>query len=241
MEWSVGSRGTILPLVKQAVNIEQSIAQGMVRMGIEVPEAVAASLATYVALLERWNRVYNLTAVRRPEDMVIRHILDSLSILPWIRGPHILDVGSGPGLPGIPLAVLRPEYSFSLLDSNGKRTRFMRQVIAELDLANVGVLHCRVEDYRPDKDFDSVISRAFASLANLLVRAGRFCAADGCLLAMKGLRPDDELINLPSGYKLVGIYHLRVPSLHSERHLVHLIPTRGIEARPADKVNGLTL
>jgi 16S rRNA (guanine527-N7)-methyltransferase len=156
--------------------------------------------------------------------MVVRHVLDSLSIWPWIRGSRVLDVGSGAGLPGIPLAITRPECAFCLLDSNGKRTRFLIQATAELHLANIEVVRIRVEDYRPYPLFDCVVSRAFATLAELLANAGRLCAPQGRLLAMKGVFPDDELARLPSDYVLIGVYPLHIPGLDAERHLVHLAP-----------------
>lgn len=206
------------------MSIEQSILEGSERLGVRLPAEAADRLGAYLSLLERWNRAYNLTAVRDPEAMVVRHVLDSLSILPWLRGPRVLDVGSGAGLPGIPLAIARPEHEFCLLDSNGKRTRFLIQVAAELRLGNAEVVRGRVEDYRPKAPFDSVVSRAFATLAALVADAGRLCVPGGRLLAMKGVFPDDELARLPSGYSVVGVYPLRVPSLDAERHLVHLAP-----------------
>lgn len=192
-------------------------------MGIAAPDAASERLAAYIALLHRWNRVYNLTAVRRPEDMVGRHILDSLSILPWLHGPQVLDLGSGAGLPGIPLAIARWKMTFHLLDSSGKRTRFMRQAVAELGLSNVKVLQCRVEDYHPDHIFNSVLARAFAPLDKLIMSAGHLCKPGSHLLAMKGVRPDSELETLPSEYTVQGIYPLRVPNVDAKRHLVHLI------------------
>jgi 16S rRNA (guanine527-N7)-methyltransferase len=206
------------------MSIEQSITEGVERLGIPLPDGSVERLAAYLALLERWNRAYNLTAVRDPDTMVIRHLLDSLSILPWIKGSCVLDVGSGAGLPGIPLAVARPGLAFSLLDSNGKRTRFLTQAVAELQLMNIEVVRSRVEDYQPASPFNSVVSRAFATLADLLASAGRLCAPDGRLLAMKGVFPDDELARLPPGYILVGVYPLHVPNLEAERCLVHLTP-----------------
>lgn len=206
------------------MSIEQSILEGSERLEVRLPAGAAARLGAYLSLLERWNRAYNLTAVRDPEAMVIRHVLDSLSILPWLRGPRVLDVGSGAGLPGIPLAIARPEHEFYLLDSNGKRTRFLIQAVAELRLGNVEVVRGRVEDYRPETPFDSVVSRAFATLVDLVADAGRLCAPEGRLLAMKGVFPDDELARLPPSYRVVGVYPLRVPSLDAERHLVHLAP-----------------
>jgi 16S rRNA (guanine527-N7)-methyltransferase len=206
------------------MSIEQSIIEGVERLGIPLPDGAVERLAAYLALLERWNRAYNLTAVRDPDAMVIRHLLDSLSVLPWIEGPRVLDVGSGAGLPGIPLAVARPGLAFCLLDSNGKRTRFLTQAVAELRLTNVEVVRSRVEDYQPPSLFNSVVSRAFATLAELLASAGRLCAPTGRLLAMKGVFPDDELARLPTGYVLAGVYPLHVPNLEAERHLVHLAP-----------------
>lgn len=207
------------------MSIEQSIIEGIERSGITLSGAAITQLATYLTLLERWNRAYNLTAVRDPEAMVIRHLLDSLSILPWVQGARVLDVGSGAGLPGIPLAIARPEYEFYLLDSNGKRTRFMIQAAAELQLANVNVVRSRIEDYQPLALFNSIVSRAFATVADMVTDAGRLCAPNGCLLAMKGVFPDDELIRLPPGYTVIGVYPLHVPGLEAERHVVHLMPT----------------
>lgn len=206
------------------MNIEQSIIEGSERLGLRLPTEAIACLTAYLALLERWNRAYNLTAVRDPDAMVIRHLLDSLSILPWVEGPRVLDVGSGAGLPGIPLSIARTDCEFYLLDSNGKRTRFLTQVCAELQLKNVCVARSRVEDYQPEILFNSVVSRAFATLADMVVDAGRLCAPEGRLLAMKGVFPDDELARLPPDYRVVGIYPLHVPSLDAERHLVHLAP-----------------
>ena len=204
------------------MNIEQSIAQGMAHLGINTQ--AAAPLACYVTLLERWNRVYNLTATRKAEDIVIRHILDSLSIFPWVEGPRILDVGSGSGLPGIPLALTYPEWTFYLLDSNGKRTRFIQQTVSELKLSNVKVVRARVETYRIDRKFNCVVSRAFATLNDMLKCSARLCTDDGRILAMKGKHLETELANLPENFRLVDVYPLKVPGLVAERYLVHLAP-----------------
>lgn len=206
------------------MNIEQSIIEGCARLEVRLPVGAGGRLAVFLGLLERWNRAYNLTAVRDPEAMVVRHVLDSLSILPWLEGPRALDVGSGAGLPGIPLAIARPDCEFVLLDSNGKRTRFMNQAAAELKLTNVSVVRSRIGDYRPAILMNSVVSRAFATLAEMVAEAGRLCAPEGRLLAMKGVFPDDELARLPPGYRVVGVYPLRVPDLDAERHLVYLAP-----------------
>lgn len=204
------------------ISIVQTLVQGIKKLGIVAPDAAPERFADYIALLHRWNRVYNLTAVRQPEEMVGKHILDSLSILPWLQGPHVLDVGSGAGLPGIPLAIAKEDITFHLLDSNGKRVRFIRQAIAELTLHNVQVVQCRVEDYHPEHGFNTVIARAFAPLDKLVANAGHLCGPGGQLLAMKGTDPDSELKTLPKEYTVQGIYPLKVPYVHAERHLVHL-------------------
>ena len=209
------------------MSIEQSIVEGGERLGIPLSAQAVAQLMVYLALLERWNRAYNLTAVRHPEAMVVRHVLDSLSILPWVEGPRVLDVGSGAGLPGIPLAIARPEDEFWLLDSNGKRTRFLTQVVAELRLRNVGVVRSRVEDYQPESLFNSVVSRAFATLADMVAGAGRLCAPGGRLLAMKGAVPHAEIAALPPGWRLEAVHPLAVPGLDGERHLVVVARDRG--------------
>lgn len=206
------------------VSITQTLVQGIKKLHMVAPDAAPERFAAYIALLHRWNRVYNLTAVRQPEDMVGKHILDSLSILPWLQGPYLLDVGSGAGLPGIPLAIAREEMTFHLLDSNGKRVRFMRQAVAELALKNVQVVQSRVEDYHPEHGFNSVIARAFAPLDKLVASTGHLCMPGSQLLAMKGTCPDSELKTLPSNeYTVQGIYPLKVPYVNAERHLVHLI------------------
>lgn len=210
--------------VPVAVMLATGIADALRQAGLDVPPTAAAQLADYLLLLERWNRTYNLTAVRHGADMIHRHIVDSLVILPWVRGPRVLDVGSGAGLPGIPLAIGRPALHVVLLDSSAKRVRFMRQAVAELNLGNVEVAHGRVEDYRPEALFDSVVARAFAALAELVRKAGRLCRGEGRLLAMKGTYPAAELAELPATYRVEGVYQLQVPGLDAERHLVHCAP-----------------
>jgi 16S rRNA (guanine527-N7)-methyltransferase len=189
-------------------------------MAITCTPAQQAQLLDYVALLAKWNQVYNLTAGRDPLEMVGRHLLDSLSVLPYLEGRRVLDVGTGAGLPGIPLAVLCPEREFVLLDSNGKKTRFVQQAVAELGLRNVTVVHSRAEDFRADPGFDVVVSRAFAAIADMLTAAGGLCAPGGVILAMKGAHPAAELAALPPGYTLAGVHRLSVPDVHEERHLV---------------------
>ena len=207
--------------------IFKDIEVGLVRLE---PDSVFAApkLAAYVAQLARWNNTYNLTAIRQPQDMVTRHIMDSLSVLPWLKGPRILDVGSGAGLPGIPLAIVRPDWHFVLLDSNAKRTRFLIHMRQELALENVRIERLRVEKFHEEKGadilFDSVISRAFASLADFVLGAGYLCSRQGRVLAMKGKYPDAELDAIPAGFELVEVHRLKVPGLDGARHLVQLVP-----------------
>jgi 16S rRNA (guanine527-N7)-methyltransferase len=179
-------------------------------------------LLAFIDLLEKWNRSFNLTAVEGPAAMVSHHLLDSLSILPFLAGDYLLDVGSGAGLPGLPLAIALPRSHFVLLDSNGKKTRFMQQALLELKLPNVSVVKSRIEEYRPDRAFDTVISRAFSSLVEFVGVSRAACGPRTRLLAMKGLYPGEELKELAeSGYS-TEITRLNVPGLAAERHLVSL-------------------
>ena len=196
------------------------LAQGLTQLGLELPDAAQATLLQFVALLTKWNRAYNLTAVREPAAMIPRHLLDSLAVLPHLQGLRVLDVGSGAGLPGIPLALARPDLHFTLLDSNGKKTRFITQAIAELGLTNVSVVQSRIEDYQAPVPFDSVITRAFAAVADVIATTGRLCAPQGQLLLMKGAYPITELDALPPSYTLREAIRLEVPSLDAERHLL---------------------
>ncbi len=205
-------------------HLESAIHSGLSALQLPLAAPRITLLAAYLTLLERWNRTYNLTAVRDPQQMVSRHLLDSLAIQPWLQGPQVLDVGSGAGLPGIPLAIAQPDCTFHLLDSNGKRTRFLTQVVAELGLKNVVVLRSRIEDYQPNQRFNSIVSRAFASIADLVASAGHLCANDGNILAMKGTAPETELTNLPPGYTMLAVHPLHIPGLSAARCLVQLRP-----------------
>jgi len=198
------------------------LAPGLAALGVTLPAGGEARLLEFVELLQHWNQAYNLTAVRDPGEMVVKHLLDSLAVLPYVRGTPVEDVGAGAGLPGIPLAIALPDTRFVLLDSNGKKTRFMVQAAASLKLHNVEVVQSRAEGYRPAEPFATVISRAFATLGEFLRLAGQGCASGGRLLAMKGTYPDEELRDIPEGFRLLGVQALKVPGLDAERCVVEI-------------------
>jgi len=210
--------------MKQA-SWQSSLAPGLAALGVALPGGGEAKLLEFVALLERWNQAYNLTAVRDLAEMVTKHLLDSLAVLPYLHRGPVLDVGAGAGLPGIPLAVARPELRFTLLDSNGKKTRFMTQAMAALKLANVTVVQSRAEGYRPSEPFATVMSRAFASLGDFLNLAGHAAAPGGRFLAMKGALADAELREMPPGFRVLGVHPLKVPGLDAERCIVEIEKT----------------
>ena len=206
-------------------SLRQRLCAGVAELGLALDESAIERLLDYVELLARWNQAYNLTAVRDPDEMLTKHVLDSLTVLPFLHGPRVLDVGTGAGLPGIPLALVRPEVQFTLLDSNGKKTRFVTHAVATLALKNVEVLQARAEDYHPAVPFATVLSRAFASIGDFVRLAGHACAVDGRLLAMKGARPDAELKELPAGFRVKAVHPLKVPGLDAERCLVEIEKT----------------
>lgn len=187
---------------------------------ISLTDQQKQQLVAYVGLLDKWNKAYNLTSVRDPQQMLVRHILDSIVVAPHLKGARFIDVGTGPGLPGIPLSIVMPDAHFTLLDSLGKRVRFLRQVQHELGLTNITPVQSRVEDFPAEPLFDGVISRAFASLGDMVSWCHHLPAEDGHFYALKGVRPDDEIANLPAGYVLDSVVALRVPRLEGERHLV---------------------
>ena len=204
--------------------LQSDIGQGARSLGIDLSPVQANLLTHYVLLLNKWNKAYNLTAIRDPRQMVFRHIIDSLSIVPHISGEVILDVGSGPGLPGIVLAIMYPGKKFTTLDSNGKKTRFMLQAKLELKLKNLEVAYTRVESYKVATPFDVITSRAFSSLADMVDETKHLLSPSGIYLAMKGLYPEDELKELMDRHdvELVGCEPLKVPGIDGDRHLVIL-------------------
>jgi 16S rRNA (guanine527-N7)-methyltransferase len=196
------------------------LTRGLERMALPADEALVDSLLAYLAELIRWNKAYNLTAVRDPQEMVIRHLLDSYSVQPYISGARIIDVGTGAGFPGVPLALANTEQFFVLLDSNGKKIRFLEHVVGELGLHNVTPVQSRVDEYSDDAWFDTVVCRAFTSLADFVKGSGHLVAPNGRLVAMKGKLPEDELATLPADWSAQAVEQVAVPGLEGERHIV---------------------
>ncbi|GAA3698520.1 16S rRNA (guanine(527)-N(7))-methyltransferase RsmG [Oceanisphaera sediminis] len=180
----------------------------------------ADKLVTLVTLLDKWNKAFNLTSVREPVAMMGRHIVDSLVVSPHLQGERFIDVGTGPGLPGLPLAIINPDRQFVLLDSLGKRIRFIRMVVHQLGLTNVEAVQSRVEDFNPEQKFDGVLSRAFASLDDMVSWCAHLPGPDGRFLALKGQYPEQELQSLPAHLALDRVYPLTVPEQEGDRHLV---------------------
>ncbi len=200
--------------------LRQQLETGIGRLGLSLSEHQLQQLLDYLGLLGKWNRAYNLTAVRDPAEMVSRHLLDSLSVVPFATGRRVIDVGTGPGLPGIPLAICYPQHAFTLLDSNGKKTRFLTQARMELGLQNVTVVNGRVEAHQPAEPYDQVISRAFSALQDMLAWTAHLCRPEGEFLAMKGLYPDDEVAALDPAFQVTASHALAVPGSEGQRHLL---------------------
>ncbi|PMS37583.1 16S rRNA m(7)G-527 methyltransferase [Trinickia symbiotica] len=225
------------PNSRQAIDrntLDELLRGGAVALGIALSDEQVERLLDYVALLAKWNTVYNLTAIRDPRQMLVQHILDSLSIVPHLaarEGATILDVGSGGGLPGIVLAIAFPERAITLNDIVQKKTAFQAQAKAELKLANVSVVTGRVETLRPGIEvsgkFDAIVSRAFAELADFVTLSRHLVSARGSIWAMKGVRPDAEISRLPTDARAMQVVRLAVPSLDAERHLVEVMIEHG--------------
>jgi 16S rRNA (guanine527-N7)-methyltransferase len=199
---------------------------GLDALPLTLTETQIEQLLAFIKLLAKWNKAYNLTAIRKLEDMVSLHLLDSLAILPHIQGQRVIDIGTGAGLPGIPLAICLPDLQFVLLDSNAKKTRFVQQAILELKLNNARVHHSRVEDYQPERGFDTVTTRAFASLPVIIDLTSHLLAENGVVLAMKGQQLADELAHITQTTTLIPIH---VPGVEAERYVVRIQSTKNEE------------
>jgi 16S rRNA (guanine527-N7)-methyltransferase len=206
------------------MNAPDPLRRGLLALGVASSDERSERLERYLALLEKWNRTYNLTAIREPGRMVTHHVLDSLAVLPHVRGPNVLDVGSGAGLPGIPLAIASPALAVTLLDSSHKKTAFLQQAIGELALANATVVNARIESWQAGGRFDTIVSRAFADLGEFVSAAARLLTPGGTIAAMKGVHPHDEIERLPAGFRVREVLKLDVPLLDAERHLVLVEP-----------------
>ncbi|WP_376738969.1 16S rRNA (guanine(527)-N(7))-methyltransferase RsmG [Pseudomonas luteola] len=209
-------------MLEGMIRYSEELRSGAKSLGVELSDEQVEKLLAYMGLLQKWNKAYNLTAVRDPDEMVSRHLLDSLSVVPHISAGRWLDVGSGGGMPGVPLAILFPESTFTVLDSNGKKTRFLTQAKIELGLDNLQVIHSRVEEFTPDYRFTGIVSRAFSSLADFTNWTRHLGDSLTQWLAMKGLHPEDELAALPTDFKVEAEHALQVPGCQGQRHLLIL-------------------
>lgn len=203
-----------------AERLRASLVSGLDALGLSYGDGHVEALLAFIRLLKKWNKVYNLTAIRDLEKMIGLHLLDSLAVLPYLHGARILDVGTGAGLPGIPLALFSPGRAFCLLDSSGKKIRFVQQAVLELGLRNVEVVHARVEDFQPVQGFNTIITRAFASVKEILAAAGHLLGEKEMILAMKGRYPEEELKSL-SAFD-AAVIPLKVPRVEADRHVVRI-------------------
>ncbi len=202
------------------MSLQEQLRTGLDALGISLDDERQAWLLKYLGLLLKWNKVYNLTAIRDEPSALAKHILDSLAVLPFLPKGSVADVGSGGGLPGIPLAICSPEHDVTLIESNQKKSAFQKQAKVELGLNNLSVVCARVEGSIPGQPFDVVISRAFSSISNFVLSSGHLCREGGKLFAMKGVYPEDELADLPSMFHVEQSVSLKVPGVEGERHLI---------------------
>lgn len=204
--------------------LQRLLSKEIALLPFSLPEGSEARFVQFVQLLHKWNSTYNLTSVRDMRQMLTRHIMDSVVIHPYLQGQHVLDVGCGAGLPGIPLAIINPAIHFTLLDSNNKKTRFVQQAISELQLDNITVVTERIEYYRPETGFDTIVARAYSAIDNLVAGIQHCVSTHSIILAMKGTYPLAELDTIPQGYRLDKVEPLKVPGMDAERHVVILKP-----------------
>jgi 16S rRNA (guanine527-N7)-methyltransferase len=204
----------------RATDPKAQLDRGLEELGLRLGRPARKKLLDFAELLEKWNRVYNLTSIRGAEQVVSGHLLDSLAIVPHIEAAHALDVGSGAGFPGIPLAIAAPDMRVTLLDSNQKKAAFLRQAVSELALDNATVICERVESWQPQEKFDLIVSRAFSDLGEFIRQSRHLLAPGGIFAAMKGVLPREELERLPQGYRVRETLPLAVPGLEAQRHLI---------------------
>ncbi|MES2218751.1 MAG: 16S rRNA (guanine(527)-N(7))-methyltransferase RsmG [Pseudomonadota bacterium] len=200
--------------------IPNDLSAALTANGYNFPPAVSERLLAYLQLLEKWNQVFNLTAINEIGEMIPLHILDSLAITPFLTGKRIIDVGTGAGLPGIPLALTQPDKEFFLLDSNGKKTRFLNQVKLELGIKNIEIITARAEDFTAPAPFDSIVSRAFSSIPVMLAVTQHLVAHDGQFIAMKGTFPQQEIEQIPADFRVLEVHKLSITGLSAQRHVV---------------------
>ncbi len=211
----------------------QFLVAGAGDMGVILDAPQCEALLRLVDELQAANARFNLTAIRDRPGMLRKHVLDSLSLQPYLRGARLADVGTGAGFPGLPLAIINPQRRFWLIEATGKKARFVAQTVERIGCSNVEIVHARAETHRPVELFDIVMARALSSLADFVAYAGHLCAPQGRLLAMKGKRPDEELSALPKAFRVLAVHRLKLPGLDDERHLVELSPARPRAAQPA--------
>ncbi|MDG1852008.1 MAG: 16S rRNA (guanine(527)-N(7))-methyltransferase RsmG [Gammaproteobacteria bacterium] len=213
--------------MESKLSLTEQLKTGLSILDLDLDNEKLEQLVQYLQLLDKWNKAYNLSGIKEVQRMVAYHLLDSLAIVPHIDGNIILDVGTGAGLPGIPLAICFPEKKFLLLDSNGKKTRFLFQVRMELGLENVEVFHNRLETFQSREQIDIVLCRAYATLSRVVSQCSHLMKADCRLLAMKGQYPEEEILELPASFRFVKTSELNVPGVDGNRHLIEIVPTSG--------------
>ncbi|MBL4819833.1 MAG: 16S rRNA (guanine(527)-N(7))-methyltransferase RsmG [Gammaproteobacteria bacterium] len=207
---------------EQLLGLREKLQSGLDELGLKITPEQVDMLLSFLEVLGKWNKKFNLSGIKKPSEMISRHLLDCLAVSPYIEGSVILDVGSGGGLPGIPLAILHPDKHFILLDSNGKKTRFLFQVKLALGLDNITIENKRIEDYQCTEQIDIVMSRAFSSLAKLVQSCASVAGENSKLLAMKGIYPTTEIEELPEGIKISRAIELTIPGIEGVRHLIEI-------------------
>ena len=230
MRWSFGLSSQSPSIGNPVQEVERDILlSGARELGIALDAAQCQALLRLVDELEQGNAQFNLTAIRDRPGMLRKHVLDSLSVQPYLRGERVADVGTGAGFPGLALAIVNPKRRLALIEATGKKARFVQQTAERIGCLNVSIVNSRAETYRPFELFDTVVARALSSLADFVAYAGHLCAPQGRLLAMKGKRPDEEISALPRSFRVLAVHRLKVPGLVDERHLVELVRSPKIE------------